>query len=286
MQLKLPTTYQEQIEILRSKGCIVEDPDFCESELKRINYYRLSAYFQPFIKNANAYISGTNFRRVCQIYDFDQKLRHILLLAIDEIEIFLRSQFAYYHAHKYGALGYMDNANYNTMHNHEKFLDLIKGEINANKNVLFVKHHIENYNGNFPVWVIVELFTFGMLSRFFADMPRADKKALSKTLFNENEQNIESWLYCCNSLRNICAHYGRLYFRIFSAVPRNFPSEYKQQERRLFASVYMLKNLYPSQEKWNNEIMAQLEALIDQYNEDIDLEHIGFPENWKTVLKK
>ena len=32
--------------------------------------------------------------------------------------------------------------------------------------------------------------------------------------------------------------------------------------------------------------MAQLEALIDQYNEDIDLEHIGFPENWKTVLKK
>ena len=180
----------------------------------------------------------------------------------------------------------MDNANYNTMHTHEKFLDLIKGEINANKNVLFVKHHIENYNGNFPVWVIVELFTFGMLSRFFADMPRADKKALSKTLFNENEQNIESWLYCCNSLRNICAHYGRLYFRIFSAVPRNFPSEYKQQERRLFASVYMLKNLYPSQEKWNNEIMAQLEALIDQYNEDIDLEHIGFPENWKTVLKK
>lgn len=286
MQLKPPTTYQEQIEILRNRGCIIDDPVFCESELKRINYYRLSAYFLPFNKTANAYVPGTSFRRVCKIYDFDQKLRHILLLAVDELEIFLRSQFAYYHAHKYGALGYMDAANHNTSHNHEKFLDLIGAEVESNKNVLFVKHHIDNYDGNFPIWVVVELFTFGMLSRFFADMLRADKKALSKTLFNENEQNVQSWLYCCSSLRNICAHYGRLYFRIFSAVPRNLPLEYQQQERRLFASVYALKNLYPSREKWNNEIMTQLEALIEQYSEEINLEHIGFPEDWKTALRK
>lgn len=84
--------------------------------------------------------------------------------ALEEIEIYLRSQFAYYHAHKFGPTGYLDEANYLEKHDHARFPDTINREVDNNKKVLFVKHHIENYDGVFPIWVICELFTFGALS--------------------------------------------------------------------------------------------------------------------------
>jgi abortive infection bacteriophage resistance protein len=103
-------------------------------------------------------------------------MRNILFAAIEEIEIYLRARFAYYHAHTYGALGYLDAANYNTRHRHDKFRGRIKAEIDNNCKVLFVQHHLENYEGWFPIWVITELFTFGMLSYFYGDLPVSDQK--------------------------------------------------------------------------------------------------------------
>ena len=94
------------------------------------------------------------------IYYFDRELRRILLSCIEEIEIFLRTRISYFHGHEYGADGYLNPENFSLKHNSQKFQELIKKEINNNRDSLFVKHHIEKYNGVFPVWVITELFTF------------------------------------------------------------------------------------------------------------------------------
>jgi abortive infection bacteriophage resistance protein len=148
------------------------------------NYYRLSAYFLPFKKADGNYIPGTDFNTVYQIYEFDRKLRNLIFAAIEEVEIYLRAKFAYYHAHKYGALGYMDAANYNQRHRHDRFKELIETEIKNNRKVLFVQHHAANYGGQFPVWVRTELFTFGMLSYFYipANLPEL-KKGAERRLF-------------------------------------------------------------------------------------------------------
>jgi abortive infection bacteriophage resistance protein len=45
---KPPATIVQQIEILRSRGMVVEDHDYAKHYLKNINYYRLSAYWLPF----------------------------------------------------------------------------------------------------------------------------------------------------------------------------------------------------------------------------------------------
>jgi abortive infection bacteriophage resistance protein len=108
VQLKPPTTYSWQLEKLRSRGCQISDIPLCEKVLSRINYYRLSAYFLPSQKTNGDYIPGTDFNMVYQIYEFDRKLRNLIFAAIEEVEIYLRSKFAYYHAHKYGAFGYMN----------------------------------------------------------------------------------------------------------------------------------------------------------------------------------
>ncbi len=201
--LKPSTTYTEQIEKLNSRGCQVTDIPFCIKVLSQINYYRFSAYFLPFKKSDGNYLPGTDFNTIYHIYEFDRKLRNLLFAAIEEVEINLRAGFAYFHAQKYGATGYLDAANYNTRHHHDRFLELIKNEVKNNRKILFVQHHINNYGGQFPVWVITELFTFGMLSYFYNDLPMQDQKYLAKELFQTIPKNLASWLRCCTDLRLI-----------------------------------------------------------------------------------
>ena len=279
-------TYDEQIVALRKHHCVIDDEEDCKAKLATVGYYRLTAYFLPFKNKDKTYVEGTNFDRVFRLYEFDRKLRHIVFSAVEEIEVFLRTQFAYYHAEKYGPIGYLDAANFSAKHKHDKFISTIEREVENNENVLFVRHHKEHRNGVFPLWVMSELFTFGMLSFFYHDLHTCDKKSLAKALYNENYHNIMSWLRCCTDLRNICAHYGRLYYRVFSAIPSGFDDVDVNHKKRLWGAMLALKSLYPSADKWNGEFMPQIEALFEEYDDAIDLYHMAFPKNWKEALRK
>lgn len=283
-EIKNPSTYKEQINILKQRGCLISDEEACRKILSSIGYYRLSAYFLPFKQSNGNYKPGVAFDSIYRIYEFDRKLRNIVLEAIEIIEIHLRSTFSYYHSTKYGSLGYLNPASFNNKHDAMKFENNISRGVKNNEKVLFVKHHLDNYGGRFPFWVIIELFTFGMLSYFYSDLITSDKKEISK-LLGINYQSLVSWLRCCTDLRNICAHYGRLYYRIFSASPSGLDmSEY--EKRRFWGAIFVVKTLFPYKEKWNNEFMLNLEALFDEYESTINLNHLAFPKNWKDLLRK
>ena len=286
MYPKPPLKYKEQLEKLKKRGCIINDDKKCISILESVNYYRLSAYFLPFKLDNENYEEGLSFERVFSIYEFDRKLHGILFNALEETEIFLRSKIAYFHAHKYGALGYMDKANFSVKAElHENFIENFKREIDKNKNILFVKHHIYKYGGEFPIWAASEMFTFGMLSKFFANMTCQDRENLSNDIYKTNPKFVGSWLRCCTDLRNICAHYGRLYFRIFSAAPSGIDNLEEKSKRKLFGAILSLKKLYPFKDKWDNGTLKKLMSLVDEHKSDIDLEHIGFSYNWIEELK-
>jgi len=283
-EVKNPTTYKEQLEIMSSRGCIINDPDFCEDVLARVNYYRLSAYFLPFKNPDDSFRDNISFERIFRIYEFDRGLRGLLSSALEVAEINLRSRLAYFHAHKYGRMGYLDEENFNQRHMHTDYHERITAVLRANRTVPFVRHHYEKYGGQFPIWVIIELFTFGMLSYFYADLKQADQRALSQIIAGSTAQNIISWLRCCTDLRNICAHYGRLYYRKFTSVPASLPLSMKDSERRLFSAIWALKQLYPDQDVWRQELIHPLSLLITEYEKDINLKHIGFPYGWESIL--
>lgn len=288
--LKLPTTYDEQIEKLRQRGCLIEEETFCLDCLKRVNYYRLSAYFLPFKRDNDCYVKGTSFRRVFDIYEFDRKMRSVLFLALEEVEINLRARLAYLHAFKYGNDGYMQSSNYDdTKHDHEKFIQDFQREVaHSRSSSLVVQRHDQKYGSQFPIWVAVEFFTFGMLSRFFSDLPLSFRIKAAHEIFDESPGEIQSWLRCCTTLRNVCAHNGRLYYRLFS-VPKSIEppkSEDKYIARRLFSQIFALRNLYPDDNKWNNEVVNPIAALISQYGQSLELWHIGFPADWETRMRR
>jgi abortive infection bacteriophage resistance protein len=290
MPLKPSLSYAEQLSLLQSRGCSVVNTDNAVRLLTDVNYYRLSGYFYAFRNpGSDDFIIGTTFERIVGIYEFDQKLRDILSHAIGVIEVRVRSLTAYHHAHKYGGLGYMGNQNFTDADAHEDFKRRFTNVIRQNKSSAFVRHHIVKYNGSFPIWVAVELFTVGMLSMFYSRMLLDDRKAIAKEL-GTDYVHFQSWLHSLTILRNRCAHYERLYgfnFKITPKLPKTTTSIAGNNRHSLFAQVFMLKLLYHNlQDKWNNDVLAPLIALLNEYREYVDFDHIGFPENWEEILRR
>ena len=281
--IKSPKTYKEQIDILKSKNIIITDKKFCLDAISRLNYYRFTAYMLQYKISDDEYVP-VSFEKIYNIYEFDRKLRGLLLIALEEIEILLRAKLSYYHAHKFGPLGYLNISNYNPSHRHEQFIHDFNRLVNKNKDNVFLVQYVSNKHRKIPIWIAVELFSFGMLSRFYADMHVKDKKNIARDEFNLSYQQLESWLLCISTLRNRCAHYMRLYNAPFNKWPSSVKDDIALSNK-VFDYIYIIKYFYSDAEKWNQSFLANLDALINQYEEYIDLNYIGFPENWNEFLK-
>ncbi len=82
----------------------ITDPARAADYLKRIGYYRLSAYWYPFRRSSlrpdaagkpqavveDDFRPGTEFAAVLALYVFDKKLRLLMLDALERIEIVSR----------------------------------------------------------------------------------------------------------------------------------------------------------------------------------------------------
>ena len=67
-------------------------------------------------------------------------------------------------------------------------------EIHRNSKAPFVKNFKENYEGGkLPIYALVEVFSFGTLSKFYKNMLNRDKKAIAKS-FGVGYTYLESWL--------------------------------------------------------------------------------------------
>lgn len=294
-RLKEPKTFDEQIKILEDRGMIIENKEEARKILGIANYYRLTAYSLQF-KRGDKYRGTPSFDYIYKLYKFDKKLRHMLLEIIESIEVSLRTYMAYSLSLKYGSeahnneeifkdvdlyRGYVDyDGNV-----HRGLVDEIKMEIGKNRKEPFVRHHIKNYDGHFPIWVIVEIFSFGMLSRTYSNLNLQDQKEISRGCFNINYELLESWLNNLSYIRNICAHYGRLYNKKMSITPKihNKYKKYDLDLNKLFVSILAIKELAKFKLEWNT-FKIQLESLLEENEDIVDLKLIGFPDNWREIL--
>ncbi len=65
-------------------------------------------------------------------------------------------------------LGYLQEENFANKNYHAEFLKDINEEIRRNSKTPFVRNFRENYeDGNLPIYALVEVFSFGTLSKFY-----------------------------------------------------------------------------------------------------------------------
>ena len=219
-----------------------------------------------------------------RVYDFDRLLRSLLLTALEEVEISMRAHVSNYHALKYGALGYLNESTFDFHHNHKYFTSKIDRLVETNTGEAMVTHHMKKYGGSFPLWVIMELFSFGMLNTFYSDLKADDKKAIADKAFEVSYRCVEDWLYCLSDLRNACAHYTRLYANTLDNTPKQPGDYHRPLTNSVYDHILILKRLYPRDDAWRTTFLMRLEMLLMEYADVVELEHIGFPPEWREEL--
>ncbi|MCL2086390.1 MAG: Abi family protein [Oscillospiraceae bacterium] len=284
--VKQPATIDEQLEKLLERGCVVEDMSRARQVLEAVNYYRLAHYFTPFfMPDKTRYREGTTFEKVLRIYDFDREMRNTLLIGLEEIEINIRALCSNYHALKYGALGYKNPDSFDRGHRRAQFIANLNRLIETNSASSMVVHHKGKYKGEFPVWTIVEFFSFGMLKRFYLDLKPEDKAAIVKEGFSDipiNVKHLNSWLERLAELRNRCAHYNRLYDNAFHLAPKS--TIQRELDNSLFSYIFIMKQLHKRREVWNTVIVDKLKKHFDNYADVLEPSAYGFPPDWHSVL--
>ena len=97
-------TLDEQVEILKSKGMIIQDEKYAKEVLLRENYFFLNGYRHLFMKNSEDryFKNGTTFEEMYSLFLFDRSYRNIIFKYLLVIENNLKSITSYQLSKKYG----------------------------------------------------------------------------------------------------------------------------------------------------------------------------------------
>ena len=293
-RLKPALSYDEQIDRLKNvHNLLISDDTAALEILKQVNYYRLSGYGVGLLEkdDKEKYIDGISLDHIYRLYKFDSLFRNKLIHVIEQLEIQLRTQISNFLALKYGQEGYLNSANFSDKKTkdgksvHASVIESFEKECNHQKNAPFVKHHMDKYGGHFPVWVAIELFTFGNLSSLYSIMKAEDRKEIAK-LYNTEPKYLGSWVLALVEIRNICAHYSRLYNMPLKQTPYLYSEnqKYKSGARnKVFPALIVIKRMLNGDSRWV-EFETQLEALMDEYDDVVRLSFMGFSKEWREVL--
>ena len=301
---KPPLTIPQQIIKLKERGLLLGDEARVTQYLNGIGYYRLSAYFLPFIdRNENqtnhCFLADTEFEQVLQLYIFDRKLRLIVMEAMERIEVAIRTQWANeLTVSDNDAHAYMKPELFKDPWKHQKNMAKVAGELSGSSET-FVTHYLSKYKQPYlpPTWAMAETLSFGSLSHWYANT--ADNKAkgrIAKSVGIPTVETMEGVLHALTLVRNTCAHHSRLWNRQFtkpipyikrlSQILQINESQgssggiQKQPSKKLFnylvVTVHMMKTIQPSTQ-WQERLSEHLSQLNSQQQAAT-----GFPADWQT----
>jgi len=117
-----------------------------------------------------------------------------------------------------------------------------------------------------------------------ADKKNEDKKEIAK-YYGVGYPYLENWVEHLAVVRNVCAHYGRLYNVNLTSRPQLYRqyTERKITNYRVFATFICLKHLLPNDEHWNSFIV-KVSMLIDKFP-CANPAYMGFPKkDWEKLL--
>lgn len=286
---KYSKSITEQIALLESRGLRIGDRAAAERALRFISYYRLRAYWLYFeadpLDGSHQLRSGTTLEAVLALYEFDRELRLIVLDAMERIEVAVRGSWAHQLAMRHGSHGYLKPSLYLDRGQFDANYRGLLEEVNRSHDA-FILHYKRTYDDPLmpPVWMSAELMSLGLLSKWQSALAAADRKAIARS-FELSEKAYLSFVHHLSTIRNICAHHGRLWNRRFAVRPL-LPSQpadlaaslVQNAEPLLYntlaITVYVLKQIHAHQ-----QIGSRLVRLLQRHPTS-DLEAMGFPDDW------
>jgi abortive infection bacteriophage resistance protein len=293
--IKPHKTYDEQLVILKKRGLVVSDEPQAILALKQFNYYRLAAYFKVFETNTETHelLPQTSLEQVITLYCFDRHLRLLVMDAIERIEVSMRSTWAYHIAENHGSHAHLDATlakNYWYWHQNS---GVLHRQLEQSQAEAFINHFNINYQEPTPpVWVVCEVMTLGLLSKYYANLKVNKTRDIMAKTYGLRPDFLESWLQHLNEIRNICAHHSRLWNRLFISTPllptKKLPSlkgciihgkEKDNQHKKIYNSLAILlywMDVIEPEHQWRTALLALL------HQHPTFLPRMGFPAHWAS----
>lgn len=192
------------------------------------------------------YKAGTTFDEVYALYCFDREIRGLYLKYLLKIENSIKAVISHEFSSKYGHDNYLKIDNFQStastdrgdLNNIAKRNNLklstdmkkvrrISAEENAGSVIKLIgdiqqeiarqmsKHHqaVTHYmthHGYIPLWVLVNVLTFGKITNFYFNMKRDDKKNVAK-FFSVDMKELHKYMTMLGLARNKCAHDERFF---------------------------------------------------------------------------
>lgn len=320
-------TIPEQIRRLRGRGMDCGTGTFASGVLERYGYYRLSGYWHlhrarpkppadRFDKDGreirlDSFVPGTSMAHVVALYEFDHELRTRLGDIISMVETSFRfhvghrlgrsDRFAHRRPEKLGALRPADpgappeptTAYREWLKEYERHEKRARGD--------FVVHFRETYGPHLPLWVATEVMSFGVLSGLYDLMTQADQEILAarfhiSTADGKGDRGaLSNWLNNLRNVRNICAHYGRLWNRSFDVVI-DAPGQARADagdllaplveegvNNRLYGVLLILRHLVLSIAPERSDVIDLADLIEARSNEiGFSMTQLGFPDDWRS----
>lgn len=195
---------------------------------------------------AELYKTGTTFDEVYALYEFDREVRHIYLKYLLKVENSFKTVLAHEFSQLYGHDNYLklqnfyigpspdqkvlqrianinklniktDIAHIQHLSSEENIRAVIKliGDIQQeiarqmSKHHQVVNHYMSEY-GYIPLWVLVNVLTFGKITTFYKLLKPTDKMTVAKK-FGIASNELYKYMDMCSLARNKCAHDERFF---------------------------------------------------------------------------
>lgn len=300
-------TLNEQIEILQNKGLIINDCEKAKEILLKENYFFLNGYRYVFIKSLKdkTYIPGVTFDELYSLFLFDRSFRNIIFKNLLIIENNLKSIISYQLSKKYGykEKDYLNIKNFtNDPTKSRRVKDIIEKmkrqiRINGSQHNATM-HYISNY-GYIPLWILVKVLSFGIISDLYSILKPDDKVAISE-LYHLDVEMLENFLPLLANYRNLCAHEDIIYDnRTEKYIPNTkyhyllnidkTDNEYIYGKNDIFAIIIIMKFLLSNDEfrlmmKEIDYEIQKLSGKISSIPIEKILDRMGFPVNYIELI--
>ena len=300
-------TIDQQIDILKKKGLIIDDYDMVYDILLKENYFFINGYRHIFMNSPTdrTFVSGTSFSELYALFRFDRYSRNIFFKNLLIVENRLKSVISYQLSKKYGykEKDYLNLRNFTqNPEKRRRVKDVIEKmkrqiRINAGRHNATM-HYLKNY-GYIPLWILVKVLSFGMVCELFTIMKDEDKLEVS-SVFNLTVEDLEDFLPILSNYRNLCAHEDIVFdHKTERKIPDTdyhkrlnifkMDDEYIYGKNDLFAVIIIFKMMLEDGEfrlmlKEFEYEFQKLEGKIDSIPIEKVLDTMGMPKNYMDIM--
>ncbi len=296
------TTFSAQVDTLKARGLIVDDQEKAIKQLEIIGYYRLSSYFF-FLEEKNKdrtrshkFKKGVSFDDAMRLYVFDQKLRLLVMEAIERIEVSLRSSWAHKMSEEYGPHPHMDWTLFEDFNEYQESINLLNHDVSPSRTLSTeIRHYFEKYSSPPlpPVWMVTSCMNFGELIRWIKNTKSTPIKLyVAKSVGIPNIDLFKGIMRNLQTLRNICAHHNRLWDRRFNTklpfIAKHLVSpmavaegnDKREADNRIYNELLILSHMMIKLSPASSWARRVKDLVIHSLKKEEQIE-IGFPLNWE-----